>query len=194
MNLYRKVRAVEKVFLELEKETERFVNKTGVACLEGCSRCCTKSDIYATVLEFLPFAYHAYKERRLVELYENLKLITSSGCPLHNPFHMLNGRISGCTQYVHRGLVCRLFGYSSNKDKSGMLNWITCRELKQTFPDVAGRLKSGEILSPLYTNYYLKLRAIDITLADEYLPIGEAILKAAEIVLFYYSFKGKRAA
>ena len=75
-----------------------------------------------------------------------------------------------------------------------MLNWITCRELKQTFPDVAGRLKSGEILSPLYTNYYLKLRAIDITLADEYLPIGEAILKAAEIVLFYYSFKGKRAA
>ena len=194
MSLYRKVRAVEKVFHELERENMKFVGKTGVSCLEGCSRCCTKPDIFATVLEFLPFAYHAYKDNRLQMLYESLLNSTSSGCPLHNPFYLLNGRVTGCTEYLHRGLICRLFGYSSNTDKAGRLNWITCRELKQAYPEVLGKLKNGQLISPLYSKYYLKLHSIDVSLASQYLPIQEAILKAAEIVLFYFSFRGKRVA
>ena len=62
MSVYRKVQLVEKLFYQLEKDVATFQQATGLRCKSGCGLCCTKPDIHATVLEFLPFAYALAKE------------------------------------------------------------------------------------------------------------------------------------
>ncbi|MDO1511392.1 hypothetical protein Q2T41_01775 [Maribacter confluentis] len=68
MSIYHKVRAVERVFYQLEKEVGSFQKSTGLGCVAGCGKCCTKPDINATALEFLPFAYSLFKNGE-AELY-----------------------------------------------------------------------------------------------------------------------------
>ena len=69
MSIYKKVRAVERVFGQLEKEIREFQEETSLGCLAQCGLCCTKPDIEASIIEFLPFAYHAYKTGTAWEWY-----------------------------------------------------------------------------------------------------------------------------
>jgi hypothetical protein len=51
-----KVKAVKRIFEELEFRTGTFAETSKIKCLSGCSLCCRKSSILVTVLEFLPAA------------------------------------------------------------------------------------------------------------------------------------------
>ena len=56
-----KVRKVEKVFKQLDKEAEKFGKQSKLKCLTNCNLCCLKKGLEANVLEFLPLAYHLVK-------------------------------------------------------------------------------------------------------------------------------------
>jgi hypothetical protein len=57
MSLEEKVNLVKAVFEKLDKEIAAFQSWSGLHCKFGCGKCCTKPDIEATILEFLPFIY-----------------------------------------------------------------------------------------------------------------------------------------
>lgn len=60
MSIESKVRLVELLFDRLENEITDFKLQTNLHCLSGCGKCCTKPDIDASPLEFLPWAFHLF--------------------------------------------------------------------------------------------------------------------------------------
>lgn len=194
--LYNKVRAVEKLFKELEKETEKFKNSTNLNCKKGCSNCCKSPEVEATILEFLPFAYYAFKEGKALEYYDKFKSGSNSlVCNFYNPMDIeFNG--GGCSQYIYRGLICRLFGFSAVKNKKEEKQLVTCSIIKtELFINYQEATKqiNMKLKVPMMNEYYMKLRTIDYNLSERHLPINQAILKALEFVMAYYSYRKRSA-
>jgi Fe-S-cluster containining protein len=189
MTLEEKVNEVETVFLKLDEEISAFQSSTGIHCKFGCGKCCFKPDIEATPLEFLSFAYHLYKEGRAEEWWDKLRSSEEQIC------HILNPTQSGaglCTEYKHRGLICRLFGYSARTNKYEKKELVTCQIIKTDEPEEYKKgvdliEKGGDV--PVMSQFYMQLHAIDQDMTTEFYPINVAIRKAIESVLHYYAYR-----
>jgi hypothetical protein len=97
-----------------------------------------------------------------------------------------------CTQYEHRGLICRLFGFSARTNKYAKREFITCQTIKtgqpEAYDDTVRAVESGSVI-PVINQHYMRLHAIDADLAQEFYPINEAIRHAIETVLHYYAYR-----
>src|SRR6267154_5256493 len=109
-SLEEKIKSVEAVFEKLDAEISTFQSATSLHCKFGCGKCCFKPDIEATTLEFLPFAWHLYQSQQAEEWLARLNDSDAEICLILNP---TQGGSGLCSQYPHRGLICRLFGYSA---------------------------------------------------------------------------------
>ncbi len=189
MELEDKVKAVEIVFKNLDSAIAKFQSTSSLHCKFGCGKCCFKPDIEATILEFLPFAYYLNKEGKAEEWYERLKLNDSPICLILNP---TQGGTGLCSEYTYRGLICRLFGYSARTNKHGMHELVTCSIIKTeqtTAYQEAERKIETRSEVPVMSDYYMQLHGIDYLLTKDFYPINEAIRKAIEAVLHYYSYR-----
>lgn len=192
MAIETKVRLVEKLFHRLENEISVFQSETSLHCLSGCGKCCTKPDIDASPLEFLPWAFHLFLNGQAEIMLDILKTKTSSNCQLYQPLTIID-RINGsCSNYKYRGLICRLFGYAASRDKLGELRLATCKIIKENqqeaFADTEEAIKNG-LYIPIFTDYYMNLAQIDYRLGNTILPINQAIKIAIEEVLHYYAYR-----
>lgn len=187
--LSQKVRAIEEVFRLLDDEIAAFRNWSGLSCKSGCGRCCTKADIEASVLEFLPFAHYIYLEGRAEEWLDRLQLPDKQICLFFNPESAFGGM---CSQYPHRGLICRLFGFSARINKHARREFVTCNVLKteqqETYAASVKGIENGESI-PVMGQYYMRMHAIDADLAQKFYPVNEAIRRAIETVLHYYAYR-----
>ncbi|HZY81391.1 MAG TPA: YkgJ family cysteine cluster protein [Cyclobacteriaceae bacterium] len=181
-----KVTEVEAVFQKLDEEIAQFQSVSGMHCKFGCGKCCFKPDIEATPLEFLPFALHLYREGLADAWYDKL---TSSDEPI---CHILNPTQAGvglCTEYKHRGLICRLFGYSARTNKYNQKELVTCNIIKTEQPSQHQNGVDAVGQAPVMSQYYMRLHAIDQELTTEFYPINVAIKKALENVMHYYAYR-----
>lgn len=188
-DLHEKVKAVEVVLTRLDTEIARFQQSTTLHCKHGCGKCCYKSDIEATPLEFLPFAFHLYLTDQAETWLEKLKTADDTLCVILNPTQAGAGL---CSQYPYRGLICRLFGYSARTNKYGKPELITCQIIKteQAIPVAAVEAKLGNGLEiPIMSQYYMQLASIDFDMAREFYPINKALRTAIETVLHYYAYR-----
>lgn len=188
------MREVEKVFDALDVQIRTFQNESKLSCLSSCGKCCSKSDIEATVLEFLPLAYHLYKDGKAIEVLEEIGSSESSYCYVLQPF--IGQEEKGfCGNYKYRGMICRLFGFSARKDKYGNKNLVTCKSIKENQPEeyatVVSKLSTDSVSVPMMGNYSMMLHAIDFELGSKYYPINTAIKLAIEKVLSYYSYRSR---
>jgi Fe-S-cluster containining protein len=190
MHIEEKVRAVEEVFTRLDEAIAMFQSATSLHCKFGCGKCCFKPDIEATILEFLPFAYHLYKEDNAEQWLDVLNQTDSSICLILNPTQAGAGL---CTEYPYRGLICRLFGYSARTNKYGKRELITCQIIKTeqstSFERAVELIEKDELAVPVMNQYYMQLHGIDFELTREFYPINTAIKKAIETVLQYYAYR-----
>lgn len=183
MLLHDKVAAVESLFQKLDTEIRQFQSQTGMHCANGCGKCCFKPDIEATILEFLPFALHLYQQGKAEVWHERLKGTDSSICMILNPTQEGAGL---CSDYLYRGLICRLFGYSARTNKYNKKELVTCAIIKT---EQVGAVQQAEALInrgdeiPVMSNFYMQLHGIDAELSREFYPINEAIRKALEVVM-----------
>lgn len=198
MSIQKKVAAVERVFEKLQRDINTFQSQSSLKCLAGCGKCCTKPDISATILEFLPYAYHLYKTDTANEM---LDKIDADGeavvCHLFTPLIADTG--SGfCGDYKYRGLICRLFGYAASRDKNGQKKLVTCQLIKSDqeaqYQLTVSGINDGSMAVPMMSDYQSQLMGIDWELGSKFYPINVAIRKAIEMVLFYYQYKGGRKA
>ncbi|MCA6078432.1 YkgJ family cysteine cluster protein [Fulvivirga sedimenti] len=194
MTIYTKVRAVEKVFQQLEKEISAFQKTTGMHCIASCGRCCIKPDISATPLEFLPLAYHLFKTGEASAWYERLK---TTGAQLHCGVFIPLKKTSDhgfCQKYAYRGLICRLFGFTAMRDKNGEARLVTCQTIKTEQPESYQKgilhAEKGNIV--FMRDYYFRLSAIDPELGREMMPVNDAIRRALEAVFSYYAYRRLR--
>jgi len=183
-----KIRQVERVFKRLDKETGQFSKQSGLKCVTNCNLCCLKAGLEANVL--LPLAYYLVKNN----LHEAaLDLLDT------NPEHCINltkkqvpGHTEGCSIYEHRGLICRLFGFSGVRDKNSKLAVYTCTHMKNEFPAefklATERINAGMNIA-VVPDFYYQIYFIDNQMANDYNPINVSIRKAIEKVAYYYANK-----
>ncbi|MBN2820549.1 MAG: hypothetical protein JXP36_16370 [Bacteroidales bacterium] len=194
MILYNKIRAVNAILRSASAEVEYFQAKSGIHCIKNCHECCTKQNIYASPLEFYPLAYHLFKTNKaypFLEELEQAQLNDNSTCILYKP-GLFNLEF-GCENYMYRGLICRLFGYSFSNDKHGALRINTCRIIKREFADKLNTLPV-KTKKPEMQKYYSQFYKIDFIEANRLVPMNEAIQIAIEKILFHYQFRTRRPA
>jgi Fe-S-cluster containining protein len=180
---------VSTLFTALDQHIAGFQQATTLHCKFGCGKCCTKPDIEATILEFIPFALHLYQTNEAENWHNRLHGSADVICKIFNPTQAGAGL---CTEYKHRGLICRLFGYSARLNKYGNKELVTCQIIKteqgEAYNSTNNRIAEGFDV-PVLTNYYRQLHAIDPDLSKEFYPINTAIKKAIETVLHYYAYR-----
>jgi len=190
MNLEEKVQAVMSLFEKLDDDIRHFQNQSSLHCRWGCGKCCFKPDIEATILEFLPLAVHLYRTGKAEEWYDELSESSASICKVLNPTQAGAGL---CSQYLHRGLICRLFGYSSRTNKYGEAELVTCQIIKteqaEAYVKTQSAISRGEATTPVLNQVYMQLCNIDFSLTRDFYPINIAIQKAIETVLQYYAYR-----
>lgn len=187
--LKKKVQEIESVFEKLDASISSFQKETSLHCKFGCGKCCFKPDIEATLLEFLPLAHYVYENNQAEEWLLRLSDTNSTVCLI------LNASQSGaglCSQYTHRGLICRLFGYSARTNKYEKKELVTCQLIKTEqqsfFKQAEEKIEQG-LTVPIMSEYYMRLASIDFNLSREFYPINVAIRKAIEYVLSYYAYR-----
>jgi Fe-S-cluster containining protein len=189
LSLSQKVQAVEEAFSLLHQEMANFQGWSGLTCKSGCGKCCSKPDIEATVLEFLPFALHLYQTHQSEEWLGKLSTEPGKVCLFFNP---TAPGLGSCSQYSHRGLICRLFGYSARTNKYGQREFVTCQTIKTEQPEAytatVEKVRAGSDI-PVMNHHYMRLHSIDPSLARDFYPINEAIRRAIETVLHYYAYR-----
>ncbi|WP_243431566.1 YkgJ family cysteine cluster protein [Algoriphagus lutimaris] len=185
LNLEEKSLAVLKVFKELEEEAKQFTSGSGLSCLSGCGACCANPQIPASALEFLPLAFDFFNKG----LAETILSLIESGddqgnCIVYRT-NSISGRMGYCTNYVNRGMICRLFAASARKNKYGQKDIIICKTLKEqkqeAFLAVTKRINE-DLPIPSASKFYMYLEEIDESLCKQ-LPINQAIAFALELVL-----------
>jgi Fe-S-cluster containining protein len=188
LNIEQLVREVEVVFLTLDEEIAAFKKNSGLGCKSGCGKCCLKPDIEATVLEFIPYAYHLYKQGKAIQWLENPPS-SNALCAILDSSLLGVGH---CASYKHRGMICRLFGFSAKLNKYGHKELITCQVIKTEQPEAfltaCAETVAGSAV-PLMRDYYMKMYAIDWELSQKFYPVNTAIKKAIEAVLHYYAYR-----
>ncbi|WP_296620592.1 YkgJ family cysteine cluster protein [Marivirga sp.] len=192
MTIKQKVVAVEKLFKRLDNEISEFRKESGIFCFSGCGKCCNKTDIEASPLEFLPLAFHWFSQGKADEMHQKLEENQSLNCMVYQPLSVDDPNHGHCGEYQFRGLICRLFGYGAGKDKYGELRMVTCKLIKENqaenYEKAVEMLKSKSKV-PVFTDYYQNLMQIDFRLAKDMLPINEAIQAALEAVMQYYAYR-----
>jgi len=102
----------------------------------------------------------------------------------------------GCTNYEHRGLICRLFTYNHTTDKYGRRRIAACKAIRLQQPDeltLTNEILAKKPIGPKASNYYSQLQFIDFNEAQRLYPIGEAIRVAIETVLTDFHYRGNTA-
>ncbi len=188
-----KIRQVERVFKQLDKETLKFSKQSSLKCLTNCNLCCMKKGLEANVLEFLPLAWYLVKNNLHEEALDLLE--TNPEYCINLAKTQIQGVTAGCSVYNHRGLICRLFGSSGVRDKHGKLSVYTCTHMKAEFPEAfkqsMERINSGMNI-PVVTDFYYQIYYIDPQMANDYNPINVSIRKAIEKVAYYCANKPVR--
>lgn len=181
------IQALETLNERLDNEIGEFKNETEMDCLPGCGECCLFPEIEATVLEFLPLAYHIYKDGKAAE-YLSRDFSPDAPCIL---FRKKRGAEDwGCTLYPYRGMICRLFGFSATLSKEGKPVLATCKHIKKAWPGYQKAMENASYI-PILRNYYNDLRDINPRLGDSFYPINEAIKRALELVSFTLKYESE---
>ena len=190
MSIERKVQLVEMLFYQLEQEMAQFQKASGLGCVPGCGKCCTHSEVEASPLEFLPWAFHMFLNGEAEETLTALNTTQSATCILYKPITLLGqGR---CSDYKYRGLICRLFGSAATTDKYGHLRLATCSIIKEGQAEnykAASEAITKDLQVPIFADYYMQLNQIDFRLGNIVLPINKALKMVLEEVMQYYAYR-----
>ena len=190
MSIERRVQLVEKLFNQLEQEIAQFEKSSGIGCISSCGKCCTFSNVEASPLEFLPWAFNLFINGKAENTLKVLNETNSLTCIIYKPLAIVNqGR---CSNYKYRGLICRLFGSAANTDKYGNLRLATCKIIKEgqakNYNSTAEAITKG-LNVPIFTEYYMQLNQIDFNLGNIILPVNKALKMALEVVFQYYAYR-----
>ncbi|WP_264559061.1 YkgJ family cysteine cluster protein [Flavobacterium sp. N2270] len=192
MSIEEKVYLVNELYQNLETEIKTFQTQTKLSCVVGCGKCCSTPDIDASPLEFLPWAFHIFIEGEAEEKLTILNNTTTPNCYLYQPKSIEEYTKGQCSDYKHRGLICRLFGYGATTDKYGQLRIASCNIIKEgqkeNFDKSTEAINNG-LQIPIFTEYYMQLSQIDFRMGNVFVPVNKAMKLALEEVLQYYAYR-----
>lgn len=192
--MIKKIKKVQQLFTKLDEHISEFQKETGLHCISECNKCCLKENLEASVLEFLPLAFHIFLSNKADATFEQLESNTPH-CIMLNHLKLDESETnSGCSNYQNRGLICRAFGFTTVKNKNESLALYTCRDIKthhaSKIEAIVPRLQ--KLNPPLLSYYYGLFASIDPNMSEDYNPINVSIHKALMKVCYYMEHKPHR--
>ncbi len=124
------VEETDLVYQSLESAQAHWKSVTPYHCPEGCGSCCIDFEPDILECEALYLAawllhHHPLKAEALASaLYVSPRPDVQRGCQFYDPVSSWH-----CTVYGGRPLVCRLFGYTGDRGKDGLIRWKPCKFL-----------------------------------------------------------------
>lgn len=178
------------LYEEIDSRTRSFSETSGLKCLPHCGTCCCtpSKNIETTIFETLPLALSLWGQGRAEHMHQAAVAASGQGvCVIFN--EALIPRIGGgCSAYATRPLICRLFGFTSVKDKHGGHRLSLCRRKINTDPALAmtgANLLAAGTLPPSMTEYASRARALNPSHAGSHMQgINESLRLALETVMF----------
>ncbi len=168
------------VYRVLDLAVAGFQSRTGLSCPEGCGHCCSSEKVEATVLECIPLAFELFHTLQ-AELI--LKRLEKNGddrrCVLYRADFTAAG-LWGCTQYSHRAVVCRMFGFAGNRDRLGIPRLAMCRVMKEKAREGEEGIEYDDPNTPmpLFVDAGLQITTLHPGLGTRRMPINTALLEA----------------
>ena len=109
-------------------------------------------------------------------------------------FYQPDDRIEGngrCGVYPFRPLVCRLFGFSGKKDKTGKLKLVTCPIIKEMHKHSLDNIQKEpeQFFMPGMSDFSARISSIDPELGRNQLPMNEAFKVAVQHVGLRLKFR-----
>lgn len=171
---------VHQLFSEIDSAVTTFASASGLRCPQGCGTCCCSEKVEVTVLEMLPLAFELFRTSQAELLMKRLERNPEEKqCLLYRPDYIRAG-LWGCSQYSHRGVICRLFGFAGNRDRTGEPQLAKCRVMKmdchnQGVPELNDTALS---LMPLMGEAGMRITALHPGFGTSRLPINHALYQA----------------
>ena len=178
---------VKIIFDEMSSTFSLYQKQTGLTCFAGCGKCCLNPDVHSSILEMLPMALDFYDRGIAEVMLEKLQTEKKNSCPLYLSYS-LDGSFGGCSEYQNRPTICRVFGASARQGKGGR-ELSVCRKIKQNKIFEYQSASAQPEKAPLIEEWAKKITVLSYQYSSHFFPIGEALIKALEIVLTksYYS-------
>lgn len=178
------------IFDEMSSVFSQYQKDSGLTCFAGCGKCCLNPDVQATVLEMLPMALDFYDRGIAESMLEKLSTEKKSSCPIYLSYS-LDGSFGGCSEYRTRPTICRVFGASARQGKKGK-ELSVCRKIKENRVFEYQGASAQANSAPLMEEWAKKVTVLSYKYSSNFLPIGQALIEALEIVLTksYYSDSG----
>lgn len=180
MNIFALVTRVRDLYDDMEVRFSSFRRTTGIDCPSACGLCCMYPRVETTVLEFLPLAKKLWDNGTAFDAYRAIEP-DETICALRGRDE---GHIRGmCTEYAHRGFICRTFGYQLVRRESGP-KLGSCRILEQTHAERIASLTATELMRdlPFAQDLRDRFRSISPALTENKSPINKSIRRAIELV------------
>jgi uncharacterized protein len=172
------------VYALLDAAVAAFAGRSGLSCPQGCGHCCLAESVEATVLECLPLAFLLFHTGQADLMLQRLaEHGDDRHCVLYRRELTLAG-LWGCSQYMMRPVVCRLFGFAGNPGREGIGRLAMCRVMKE-----AAELEHFELVTddpsapmPLFARAGLRITALHPGFGTDRLPINVALHQALQKV------------
>lgn len=186
-----RVAAVEAVHAEIDQHTSLFAQQTGLACPEGCGRCCHSPEVETTVSDLFPLALKLFEFGVVGEILQRLAdRGDDSRCVLFNA-DSLNETLGRCSMYQWRPSICRLFGFAGRRDADGLPQFNACRIHSQTMPETVSAAKQAvadhRIALPILSDLAGKVHVVAPGGSCRPLPINVALRDAIHNVGLHVS-------
>lgn len=126
--IYDVLAALDSLYNDIENDQTVWKKKSPAQCPDGCGNCCVhfEPEVYEAEALYLA-AWMLENQSKQAEYIAELDstIICTDGCFLFNPDNPHH-----CTVYGGRCLICRLFGFSSDRGKDLHMRWKPCRHMQ----------------------------------------------------------------
>ena len=175
----KKIDKLSAIYAKIEQQVDKLQKKTCVSCIANCGECCKRFEPYISVLEAVPLAKYLRNNPEKHELYkQNVKRneVKWYACPFYDDE-------KHCTVYPIRPLICRLFGFSANRDRYNKVVFSTCSKIENEMPEkvkVARALTRTGLDVPIYQDIAQQIQEIDFYMATDYHPFSRSVQIAVD--------------
>ena len=177
------IRDVTSLLENISRKTAAFAQATGLHCKPGCGKCCANPNIETTVAEMMPMAVDLWGKGQAEAMLTVLER-SAAQCAFYKPNALVPGN-GQCSAYEYRPGLCRLFGFSTTKDKYDKSYLATCKVIKEQFPIDYARAQRAiayGVQAPSMSEHAFEVFNMDPQLGKELMPINQATRLAIERV------------
>ncbi len=178
------IEQVKEIFQQIDRQTTALQIATGLHCPPDCGRCCENPEVETTGVEMIPLALELWQRGSAVEWISRSLAVDEKGpCVFYqaDPFVSGNGR---CSVYQFRPTICRLFAFSTVKNKHGESELAVCVRHKEIMPEIVADAKKAiadGLSAPNFSEVGIQVAMLD-PLGSQQLPINQALKLALERV------------